>query len=80
MPLDQSKIGQLVTEQMEAIEHEYGDDVREVEIGAIITIVQVLARDGEEVASDVRLRHNIGDPYLVLGMLRAAEQVALRGS
>jgi hypothetical protein len=80
MALDQSKIGQLVTEQMEAIERDYEDDDREHEIGAVITIVQVLTREGEGFASDVRLRHNVGDPYMVLGLLTAAEQVIIGGS
>ncbi len=80
MALDQSKIGQLVTEQMEAIERDYGDDDEEHEIGAVITIVQVLTRHGENVASDVRLRHNVGDPIMVLGLMRAAEQTVIKGA
>jgi hypothetical protein len=80
MALDQSKIGQLVTEQMEAIERDYGDDEGEHEIGAVITIVQVLTHHGENVASDVRLRHNVGDPIMVLGLMRAAEQTVIRSA
>jgi hypothetical protein len=78
MALDQSRLGNLVTEQMEAIEHDYGD-AEECEIGAVITIVQVLSRDGEEVTSDVRMRNNVGDPYVVLGLMRAAEQTVING-
>lgn len=81
MALDQSKIGQLVSEQMEAIERDYGENEDgQHEIGAVITIVQVLTRHGEDIASDVRLRHNVGDPYMVLGLMRAAEQTVMRGA
>ena len=41
MTIDQTKIGQLVAAQMDAIEEEYGDDC---EIGDICTIVEVVAR------------------------------------
>src|ERR1700709_2561815 len=39
MALDQSKIGRVVAEQMEAIEGDYGDDC---EIGDVCTIVEVV--------------------------------------
>jgi hypothetical protein len=79
MPLDQAVIGQVVTGQMEAIERDHGDD-ENVEIGAVITIVEVLKRQGEdEYASNVRIRHNVGDPYRVLGLMRAAEQNVIQG-
>jgi hypothetical protein len=74
MPLDQSIVGQVASEQMEAIEHDHGDDP-DVEIGAVITIVEVLKRRGpEQASSNVRIRHNQGDPFRVLGLIRAAEQ------
>lgn len=78
MALDQSKIGQVVAAQMEAIEEDYAD-VPDCEIGAVITIVQVLTHDGENVASDVRMRSDVGDPYMILGLMRAAEQTVLSG-
>ncbi|HXR28251.1 MAG TPA: hypothetical protein VN772_01650 [Solirubrobacteraceae bacterium] len=78
MALDQATIGQVVTGQMEALERDYGDD-EGVEIGAVITIVEVLKQDGERVSSNVRMRHNVGDPYRALGIVRAAEQTVLEG-
>jgi hypothetical protein len=79
MALDQTRIGQVVTGQMEALERDYGDD-EDVEIGAVITIVQVLKKESDdEYASDVRMRNNVGDPYMVLGLMRAAEQTIIQG-
>jgi hypothetical protein len=84
MPLDGSVLGNCASEQMEALDEAYGDD-DSVEIGAVLTIVQVLKRldgdgdgdgDGsvEDYSSTVRIRHNIADPYAAIGYLRAAEQ------
>ena len=78
MPLDGTVLGNCASEQMEALDEAYGDDDA-VEIGAVLTIVQVLKRiegpDGEEdYSSTVRIRHNIPDPYAAIGYLRAAEQ------
>jgi hypothetical protein len=80
MALDGSILGNCASEQMEALETDYGSD-EEVEIGAVITIVQVLkaveGSDGD-FTSTVRMRHNIADPYAALGYLRAAEQTILQ--
>jgi len=80
MPLDGSVLGNCASEQMEALDEAYGDDDT-AEIGAVITIVQVLKRldgdgegDSEDYSSTVRIRHNIPDPYAAIGYLRAAEQ------
>ena len=82
MPLDGTVLGNCASEQMEALDEAYGDD-DSVEIGAVLTIVQVLKRldtDGEgepgveDYSSTVRIRHNIADPYAAIGYLRAAEQ------
>ena len=79
MPLDQAIIGQVVTGQMEAIERDHGDD-QDVSIGAVVTIVEVLKRVGEdEYSSNVRIRHNVADPYRALGLIRAAEQNIIAG-
>jgi hypothetical protein len=79
MPLDQSIVGQVVTEQMEAIERDHGNDP-DVQIGSVITIVEVLKREGTEAfSSNVRIRTNLGDPYRVLGLMRAAEQNIVQG-
>jgi hypothetical protein len=76
--IDQSKIGQVVTAQMEAIEQEYGDDA-DSEIGAVITVVQVIRSRGEGVSSEIRMRCNVEDPYMILGLMRAAEQTVIQG-
>jgi hypothetical protein len=78
MPLDGSVLGNCASEQMEALDEAYGED-DSAEIGAVLTIVQVLKRldgdgDGEDYSSTVRIRHNIPDPYAAIGYLRAAEQ------
>ena len=79
MALDGSILGNCASEQMEALEVDYGDD-EAAEIGAVITIVQVLRKlDGEDnYSSIVRMRHNIADPYAAIGYLRAAEQTIVR--
>lgn len=78
MALDGSILGNCASEQMEALETDYSDD-ETAEIGAVITIVQVLKKlDGDgEYSSTVRMRHNVADPYAAIGYLRAAEQTIL---
>ena len=79
MSLDQAIIGQVITGQMEAIERDHGDD-DDVSIGAVVTIVEVLKKVGEdEYSSNVRIRHNVPDPYRALGLIRAAEQNIIQG-
>ncbi len=79
MALDQTTIGKLVTEQMQALEKDY-DDGEEHQIGAVITVVEILTPEGEETPegqafrSDIRSRNNIGDPFRALGLLKIAEQ------
>jgi hypothetical protein len=68
--LDQSKVGQHVASQMEAIEADYGDDS---EIGDICTIVEIRGPHG----SHVRMRSTASAPHATLGLLKLAEQVAL---
>ncbi len=79
MPLDGTILGKCASEQMEALETDYGSD-ETAEVGAVITIVQVLKSldDDGEYSSTVRMRHNIADPYAAIGYLRAAEQTILR--
>jgi hypothetical protein len=71
MSLDASKIGQVVAEQMEALEERFGNDCQ---IGDVCTIVEVLGPHGSSVAmrpgADVR-------PHCLIGLLRMAEQMAL---
>lgn len=79
MALDQTTIGKLVTEQMQALEKDY-DDGEAHQIGAVITVVEILTPAGEETSegqafrSEIRSRHNVGDPYRALGLLKIAEQ------
>jgi hypothetical protein len=80
MALDGTALGTCASEQMEALERDYGEDER-AEIGAVITIVQVVKPYGDgpgEYSSTVRMRHNIPDPYTALGYLRAAEETILK--
>ncbi len=71
MSLDATKIGQVVAEQMEALEARFGEDCQ---IGDVCTIVEVLGPHGSSVAvrsgPDVR-------PHGLIGLLRLAERVAL---
>jgi hypothetical protein len=71
MALDATKMGQVVAEQMEALEERFGDDC---EIGDVCTIVEVVGPHGSSVAirrsTDVR-------PHGLIGLLRMAEAMAL---
>lgn len=75
MALDQSKVGQHIAAQMEALEADYGDDC---EIGDICTIVEVVGPHG----SHVRVRSSDMRPHVVIGLLRISEEMflsAMRG-
>jgi hypothetical protein len=61
--LDQSKVGKVVAEQMEALEADYG------EIGEIV---------GPH-GSHVRVRNSDARPHAILGVLRVAEATVLGG-
>jgi hypothetical protein len=79
MALDGSVLGTCASEQMEALERDYGDD-DDVRVGAVMTIVEVLHAHGDDnYSSNVRVRHNLGDPYRAVGILRAAEQNIIAG-
>jgi hypothetical protein len=73
MALDATKIGQVVAEQMEALEGRFGDDCQ---IGDVCTVVEVLGPHGSSIAvrpsADVR-------PHGLIGLLRMAEAMALSG-
>jgi hypothetical protein len=66
MTLDQSKVGQVVAEQMEALEADYDSDC---EIGDVCTIVEVLGPHG----SHVRVRGSDMRPHIMIGLLRMSE-------
>ena len=70
MPIDQSKMGQVVTAQMEALEADYGEDCQ---IGDVCTIVEVIGPHG----SDVRVRSSDLRPHVSIGLLRMAESIFL---
>jgi hypothetical protein len=72
MGLDQSKMGNVVAKQMEALEADYGDDC---EIGDICTIVEVLGPHG----SHLRVRSSDMRPHITIGLLRASEGMFLGG-
>jgi hypothetical protein len=70
MALDQTKVGQVVAQQMEALEAQYGDDC---EIGDVCTIVEIIGPHG----SHVRVRNSDARPHSVIGLLRVAESSVL---
>ena len=70
MSFDQTKIGQVVAAQMEALEGRYGDDCQ---IGDVCTIVEVIGPHG----SDVAVRCSESRPHVLLGLLRMAEAMIL---
>lgn len=70
MALDQSKVGQVVAQQMEALEADYGDDC---EIGDVCTIVEIVGPHG----SHVRVRNSDARPHAIIGLLRVAEASVL---
>jgi hypothetical protein len=75
MALDQTKVGQHITAQMEALEADYGD---ECEIGDLCTIVEVVGPHG----SHVRVRSSDLRPHVIVGLLRTSEEMlvgAMRG-
>ncbi len=61
-----AKLLEEVAAQMDAIETDFGDDY---EIGAVVTIVEVIRSD----SAGVRVRCN-AQPWVGLGMLRVAEK------
>jgi hypothetical protein len=67
---DQSKIGQVVAAQMEALEGRYGEDC---EIGNVCTIVEVIGPHG----SDLSVRSSEARPHTTIGLLRMAEAMVL---
>lgn len=71
--MDTSKVGQLIAEQMEALERDYG--TREgYEVAGGISIVVITGPGG----SHFRIRSNMGHPAMTLGAMRMAEDEFLR--
>lgn len=71
MALDQTKMGQVVAEQMEALEGRFGDDC---EVGDVCTIVEVVGPHG----SSVSVRSSEARPHTTIGLLRMAEAMMIR--
>jgi hypothetical protein len=71
MPIDQARVGAHIAAQMEAIEHDYGEDCR---IGDICTVVEVLGPHG----SHIRVRPSDARPHVGVGLLRWAEATLLQ--
>jgi hypothetical protein len=65
MPIDQSKLGIVVQEQMEAIEQDHSE---ECEIGDVVVIVEVRCAE----TNDVRVRCSDTRPQVALGLLETA--------
>ena len=72
MTMDQSKLGQVVAEQMEAIEEDHGE---ECEIGDVCVIVEVLCPEN----STIRVRSSDQRPHIRLGLLTQALRMELIG-
>lgn len=72
MALDQSKMGRVVAEQMEALEADYEDDC---EIGNVCAIVEVVGPHG----SHLRVRGSDMRPHIMIGLLRLSEAMFLGG-
>ena len=70
MALDQSKMGRVVAEQMEALEADYQDDC---EVGDVCAIVEVVGPHG----SHVRVRGSDMRPHIMVGLLRLSENIFL---
>jgi len=74
MPLDQSKVGQHMAEQMEAIEADFGSQEGNYEIGDICTIVEIRGQG----FSQVRMRPSVSSGHALLGLIKFAERQAIR--
>jgi hypothetical protein len=72
--IDQSKLGQHIQEQMQAIEED-PDIPDNAEIGGIITIVEVIAP--EQGYSNMRVRPNV-PAYYAAGLLESAKAMQLK--
>jgi hypothetical protein len=68
--IDQTKLGMVVQEQMEAIERDHGP---ECEIGDVCVIVQVVCPEHAE----IRVRCNEENPNIRVGLLTQALRLSL---
>jgi hypothetical protein len=77
MPIDQTMLGTVVQEQMEAIEADHQE--HDCQLGAVVVIVEVLCPEGEApqdgeqgVRREVRLRTSPMTPHGRLGFVSEA--------
>jgi hypothetical protein len=71
MALDTTRVGQVVAQQMEALESQFGDDRR---VGDVCTIIEVVGPLGSQVAVGTSPMRR----HALVGLLRVAEAMALR--
>lgn len=85
MALDRAVLGKMASEQMQALEESYAED-SDVQMGGVMTLVEILTPVGQDehgnvkVVSNIRMRHNIGDPYRIVGLLQQAAHDILASS
>lgn len=74
MAIDQSKLGQLIQDQMQAIEDD-PDVPEDAEIGAVVSIVEIGSQSQE--GSGMRIRTNV-PPHVAVGLLESGKAVQLK--
>jgi len=72
MAIDQSKLGQLIQEQMQEIEND-PDIPENAQIGRVVSIVEIVGPKGQEGEfTNIRVRAN-ARPYVAIGLLEVAK-------
>jgi hypothetical protein len=85
MALDRALLGNMASAQMQALEEAFDDD-SEVQMGAVMTLVEIITPVGTDdqnntlFTSGIRLRHNLADPYRIVGLLQQAAHDVLSTS
>jgi hypothetical protein len=78
MAIDKAQIGQVTSEQLEALDADYPEDTN-AEVYSAISIVEIVKTDGEHRQRAVRMRIGTeGDQLRILAVLRAAEMQLLK--
>ncbi|HEY0517678.1 MAG TPA: hypothetical protein VGD00_11195 [Solirubrobacteraceae bacterium] len=77
MALDKTRIGNVTSEQLEALDADYPEDTN-AEVYSAISIVEIVKEDGDQRARAVRVRLDTeGDLLRIVAVLRAAEMQLL---
>jgi hypothetical protein len=77
MALDKSLIGNVTSEQLEALEADYPEDTN-AEVYSAISIIEIVKEDDGHRSRAVRLRFGTeGDMLRIVAVLRAAEMQLL---